>query len=162
MKRRLIYIWKQLEHTSINAPGTDRLIIGRRYNSIHATGRPEEAQRRQKGDRKIARIKGYFSNRTQLLRGDRWPTTVHSLRKKDDASAFLLPYMSNHRVTNLLDDTCATILDMFKTWRWIWRPWQYLSALCATFKRPSNHSRPPLSLSRRPAQFYVRTMEKQK
>ena len=70
------------------------------------------------------------------LRGDQWPTTVHPLCDHGDVCVFLLPLMSLLWATDLLGDLSATVLNMLKTSRRPWRPWQCLYVLRTTLERP--------------------------
>ena len=70
------------------------------------------------------------------LRGDQWPTTVRPFSDHGDACTFLLPPLSDLWATDLLDDLCATVLNMLKTSRRPWRPWRCLDVLCTTLERP--------------------------
>ena len=116
--------------------------------SMDAIGRPKEAQLWYKEGRRVAQIDTQCSH---FLLGDQWPTIVHPLCDHGDVCAFILPPLSDLRATDLLDDLCATVLNMLKTSRRPWRPWRCLNVLCATLERP-----------RQPYQFCGRTREAQR
>ena len=74
-----------------------------------------------------------YWSKEAFLRGDHWPTTVHSLCNHGDAHASLLPRLSNLWATKLFGDLCATVLNTPKT---PGRLWQGLNVLCTTFEQP--------------------------
>ena len=77
-----------------------------------------------------------FTIKHIILSGDYWRTFVHPFCDHSDACASLLPRLSDHQVTDLLGDLCATVLIALKTsWR-PWHPWWRLAVLCATCERP--------------------------
>ena len=75
-------------------------------------------------------------HRTHLLPSDHCATTVPPFCNHGNASASILPPLSNLYEINILGDHCATVLNMFKTSRRPWRPWRCLSLLFTTFERP--------------------------
>ena len=93
-----------------------------------------------------------------FLRGDQWPTTVHTFCDHGDVCAFLLPLLSNLWATDLFGDVRATVLNMLKTSGRPWRPWRCLNVLWTT----KATVRPPFCLQRRPGQFCGRTREAQR
>ena len=101
--------------------------------SMDAIGRSKEAQWWYKEGRRVAQIDTQCSH---FLLGDQWPTTVHPFCDHGDVCAFILPPLSDLWATDLLDDLCATVLNMLKTSRRPWRPWRCLNVLCATLERP--------------------------
>ena len=103
---------------------------------MDAAGRPKETQWCYMGGRSIAQIDTECLQQYAFLRGDQWSTPMHPFCDHDDASAFLLPPLSDPWATDLLGDLCATVLNMLKTSRRPWRPWRGLHALWATLERP--------------------------
>ena len=101
--------------------------------SMDAIGRPKEAQWWYKEGRPVAQIDTQCSH---FLLGDQWPTTVHPFWDHGNVCAFILPPLSGLWATDRLGDLCATVLNMLKTSRQPWRPWQCLNVLCATLERP--------------------------
>ena len=96
-------------------------------------------QRRQNGTREAeASLKLVHNvyNSTHFLRGDQWPTSLHSFCDDDDACAFLLPPWSDLWATDVLRNLCATVLNVIKTSRRPLRPWRSLNVLSATLERP--------------------------
>ena len=77
-----------------------------------------------------------FTTVRLYLRGDQWRTTVRPFCDHGDVCAFLQPPLSDLCATELLGDLCATVLNMLKTSRRPWRPWQCLNVLCTTLERP--------------------------
>ena len=101
-------------------------------------------------------------HRTHLLPSDHCATTVPPFCNHGNASASILPPLSNLYEINILGDHCATVLNMFKTSRRPWRPWRCLNLLCTTFERPMQ---PVCLLSASndgPGTFYGRTREAQR
>ena len=59
------------------------------------------------------------------------PLCIHSA-----TTAMCVPSFCLLWATDLFGDLCATVLNMLKTSRRLWRPWRCLNVLCATLERP--------------------------
>ena len=106
-------------------------------------GRPKEAQWWFKGGRSIAQIDAQCLQEYAFFQGRPMAYTCASfLRPRQCVCAFFPPPLSDLWATDLLDDPCATVLNMLKTSRRPWRPWRGLNVLCATLER----SRQPFAL----------------
>ena len=96
-----------------------------------------------------------------FLWGSQWPITVHPFCDHGDICAFLLPPLSDLRVTDLLG-----ILWLFWTcWKFHgnhgWRPWKGLNILCTTLEQPRKLPA-SLCIKRQPCQSCSCTREEKR
>ena len=155
---RIAMVAKQRHSGRYSDRSMDFLVGQRRHNGGTCTMEAEASLKLIHNDYSI-----YCWTVRILLCGDHWPTLVHPFCDHGFSCAFLLPPLNDLWAADLLGDLCATVLNMLKTSRWPWHPWQGLNVLCATLELPTKATfRLPMCLQRQPGQFCGCTREAQR